>query len=649
MASPVSKSPQVKKPGFNVVEASISDLKKALDTGVTTSVELVVAYLHRIGIYDISNTQLNAFTLLNPSVLKEARESDLRRASGLPARALEGIPYTLKDSYKYTSLTVAAGSPAFVDLLSNEDSYTAHLLRSAGAVLIGKTNMPPLAAGGMQRGHFGRAESPYNAEFLTAAYASGSSNGAATSTAASFAAFALGSETVSSGRSPASNNALVCYTPSRGVVSCRGLWPLYPTCDVVVPYTRSVADLRLVLEVLTQKDPEKVGDFWREQPFVALPEPEFAWGSLRPASLKGKRVGVPKAYVGHEDGKPTFVSPGVLALWEGARKDLEGLGAEVVTVDFPVVTKYEDDSVSGIVNNVAGFPDDWNSVERGLMVAKGWDKFLMEAGVETGLKDVDGQKLFPKHADNMTEYFLEGRNMMNYPNLVTLAQENPGSLWEIPGIGEALKALEQMRKEVFEDWLEAEKLDFVAFPAAGDVGRADLEENMESARHGMLNGVRYSNGNRVLRHLGLPTVSVPMGALDTDMPVNITFAGKAYEDDQLVQWAWAFEEATKRRTVPRLVPVSERPVGGGNFLATLKDGKVYVTGEAEAFVNGVPAELVPVGDGFEVVVDQKALPKAPLVCPFGREEGPETMILLTGREKEGQVAAELFLLPREKL
>ena len=89
--------------------------------------------------------------------------------------------------------------------------------------MIGKTNMPPMAAGGMQRGVYGRAGSPYNMKYLTAAFSSGSSNGATTSTAAFFAAFGLGSETVSSGRSPASNNGLVCYTPSRGVISSRSL------------------------------------------------------------------------------------------------------------------------------------------------------------------------------------------------------------------------------------------------------------------------------------------------------------------------------------------------------------------------------------------------------------------------------------------
>jgi amidase len=88
-------------------------------------------------------------------------------------------------------LTAASGSPAFKDLVAQRDAFTIERLRAAGAICLGKTNMPPMANGGMQRGCYGRAESPYNANYLTAPFASGSSNGAGTATAASFAAFGL--------------------------------------------------------------------------------------------------------------------------------------------------------------------------------------------------------------------------------------------------------------------------------------------------------------------------------------------------------------------------------------------------------------------------------------------------------------------------
>lgn len=111
---------------------------------------------------------------------------------------------------------MAFGSPVFKELVANEGAFTVRMLKEAGAILIGKTNMPLMAAGGMQRGLYGRAESPYNLEYLTAAFGSGPSNGSIASTAASFAAFGMGEETMSLGRSPASNNGLVLYTIQRG-------------------------------------------------------------------------------------------------------------------------------------------------------------------------------------------------------------------------------------------------------------------------------------------------------------------------------------------------------------------------------------------------------------------------------------------------
>src|SRR5690606_23781903 len=190
-----------------------------------------------------------------------------------------------------------------------------------------------------QRGLYGRAESPYSADWLTAPFASGSSNGSGTATAASFAAFGLGEETWSSGRGPASNNALCAYTPSRGVISVRGNWPLVPTMDVVVPHTRTMADLLEVLDVIVADDAETRGDFWRVQRWVSIPAPSAlrpeAYPALTPLPLRGVRVGIPRMYInadpdagtgtgiGGPTGERIQTRPSVLALWEAARRDLE--------------------------------------------------------------------------------------------------------------------------------------------------------------------------------------------------------------------------------------------------------------------------------------------------------------------------------------
>jgi Asp-tRNA(Asn)/Glu-tRNA(Gln) amidotransferase A subunit family amidase len=548
--------------GFNIVEASIEDHQRALEAGHVTCVELVVSYLNRIAKHDVCDG-LNAFTVFNDNALEEAAASDARRSQGLPPRPLEGIAYSIKDSYKVAGMTVTNGSPALAGLMSSEDSAIAAKLRAAGAILIGKTNMPPMAAGGMQRGLYGRAESPYNSKYLTGAFSSGSSNGAATSLASSMAAFGMGSETVSSGRSPASNNALVCYTPSKGLLSCRGLWPLYITCDVPTPMARSMDDMLTILNVIATEDPDTTGDFIREQTHITIPKPRnIDYQSLKDSQkFKGKRVGVPKMYIGQRDSDPhakqPHVSPEVIALWQQTEEDLQALGAEVIYTDFPLVTNYENDSISGEANNVDGRPADWNLLERGILIAKAWDAFLVQNNDPNikSLADIkDPAMLFPKPPDYLPDTFLEVRNWIDYPGLPALMSSiKEAKIEDIAGMNQALEALEAQRKRDLDQWMDVNNLDVIAFPAQGDVGLADLEFEYESTKHSLTNGVKYSNGNRAIRHLGVPTVSVPMGMMsEKKMPVNITFAGKAYRDEELLAYAWAFVNATKRRVPPPL-------------------------------------------------------------------------------------------------
>ena len=144
---------------IDVVEATIADLRAALESGEATAVELVHAYLARIDAYD---DDLSAVVVRNPRAVAEAEASDARRVAGAPLGPLDGIPYTAKDSYLVEGLTAAAGSPAFAQLVAQRDAFTIERLRGAGAICLGLTNMPPMANGGMQRGVYGRAESPYS-------------------------------------------------------------------------------------------------------------------------------------------------------------------------------------------------------------------------------------------------------------------------------------------------------------------------------------------------------------------------------------------------------------------------------------------------------------------------------------------------------
>ena len=556
---------------MTIVEASIAQLRRALETGEATSVGLVTACLDRIEWFDRRGPCLNAVPVLNPGALAEAAASDARRQLGEALGPLDGIPYTAKDSFKVRELTVAAGSPAFADLVASDDAFAVARLRGAGAILVGLTNMPPMANGGMQRGLHGRAESPYNADYLTAAFASGSSNGSGSATAASFAAFGLGEETWSSGRAPASNNALCAYTPSRGVISVRGNWPLVPTMDVVVPHTRSMADMLEVLDILVADDPETRGDLWRSQPWVSLPPASAVrpatYAALAPGSLRSKRLGVPAMYINADPDAGTGDSPGiggptgqrietrasVMALWDAARKALEAAGAVVEVVDFPVVTNYEGDRTGAPKIGTRGLlPDGYLHREITDLSVWAWDDFL-RANADPNLPclaAVDGARIFPRPPGSLPDRYTGFEDdIADYP---AHARAHPRAIFDdIPTLPAGLRGLEETRRIDLEDWMDALALDAVVFPAVADVGPADADTNPASADLAWRNGVWVANGNLAIRHLGIPTVTVPMGTMpDIGMPVGLTFAGRAYSDSALLSLAAAFEATGPYRTVP---------------------------------------------------------------------------------------------------
>jgi amidase len=569
---------------IDVVEASIAQLRAALEAGETTAVELLEAYLARIEAYDAPGTAtaLNAMVVMNPEARAEAEASDARRARGEVLGPLDGIPYTAKDSYLAKGLTAAAGSPAFEHLVAQRDAFTIQRLREAGAVLIGLTNMPPMANGGMQRGVYGRAESPYNAEWLTSAFGSGSSNGSGTATAASFGSFGLGEETWSSGRAPASNNALCAYTPSRGVISVRGNWPLVPTMDVVVPHTRTMADLLELLDVIVADDPETRGDFWRAQPWIEIPAasrvrppsyPALAPGDVDAAraALAGKRFGVPRMYInadpdagtnpeggiGGPTGERIETRESVMELWRAARRDLEAAGAEVVEVDFPVVSNYEGDRPGAPTVKTRGLVSEaFLKSEIVDLSAWAWEDFLQANGDPelSTLVTVDGPTIFPQPEGALPDRYTGfDDDIAEYPAQV---REHPyAAFTEIPHLEQGVRGLEETRRIDLEDWMTKLGLDAIVFPAVADVGPADMDVNEASADLGWRNGVWVANGNLVPRHLGIPTVTVPMGTMaDIGMPVGLTFAGRAYDDTALLALAAAFEATGDRRTEPPRTP-----------------------------------------------------------------------------------------------
>lgn len=600
---------------MQLLEATIEELREALDSGETTSVELVAGYLRRIAAYDHHDTRLNAVPILSPTAFAEARAADLRRTEGKVLSPLDGIPYTAKDSYKVKGLPVASGSPAFADFIASEDAFSISKLREAGAILLGLTNMPPMANGGMQRGVYGRAESPYNPAYLTSAWASGSSNGSGTATAASFAAFGLGEETWSSGRAPANNNGLCAYTPSWGVISMRGNWPLVPTMDVVVPHTRAMKDMLELLDVMVQDDTQNRGDFWRVQDEVEIP----ASSQMRPNSyrdlvpseerpLEGLRIGVPSMYLGRpaEDETEVPTRASVVALAETAMEDLRVLGAEVFECAFPLMRAYEGDYAklgAGFQGGLAelGFvPEDFASAELKNLCTFALNDFIRanaEAADEPGdiqsLVDVNPELVFPLPHGQIEDEYGDDFGMGDYVRFAR--QDGVRQPSEIPHLAEGIKGLNRARKELLEAWMQEQNIDLLAFPTCADIAPANADTNQESHDLAWRNGTWVANGNLAIRHLGIPTVTTPMGiAEDIAMPFGLTFAGKAWDDNRLLAVAAAFDNQKTRRVAPSLTP--ELP------------DTVQISAEANGgdLALELSAQLVSISAGYLLRIEGKA-------------------------------------------
>ena len=192
------------------------------------------------------------------------------------------------------------------------------------------------------------------------------------------------------------------------------------------------------------------------------------------------------------------------------------------------------------------------------ILSHGWDTFLRENNdpALNRLADVDHTSIFPAPAGSLPDRYDEVEDYENrYRAVVAMAADGLPEPAELPGYARGLKALETLRKELFEDWLAGNNLDGVLFHANADVGAATADIDKEAADKAWENGIFFSNGNYALRHFGIPSITVAMGTMaDIGMPVGLTIAGPAYQDSKILSWGYAFEAEGTLRTSPRLAP-----------------------------------------------------------------------------------------------
>jgi amidase len=503
---------------FELQDATIAELQSAMQSGKYTSRKLVELYLQRIDELDQAGPKLNQVLETNPDALEIADAMDRERKSKGPRGPLHGIPILLKDNIATSDrMATTAGSLALLGAVVRNDSFVAHKLREAGAVLLGKTNLSEWAnfrSSNSSSGWSGRGGQGLNPYALDRT-PSGSSAGSAAAVAANYAAAAIGTETNGSIVSPSAACSIVGIKPTVGLVSRAGIIPIAHSQDTAGPMARCVADAAAVLGALTGVD----GDDEATAASRGKTRPDYT-AFLDRNGLRGARIGIARErYFGY--------SPATDALVNDAIKLMKEQGAVIVD-PANLDIRLGSDSYTVLLYE---FKADLNKYLAGL---------ASSPGIRT-LADIIAFN--EKNATREMPFF--GQDIM-------IEAEKKGPL-STPEYQEALKKCRSLTREKGIDALMDEhKLDAIVAPTHGPPGLIDL-----------VNGDPGSGGSSSTPAAvaGYPSITVPVGYY-FGLPVGMSFFGRAWSEPVLIKLAYAYEQAARVRRTATFAPSAELPWTG---------------------------------------------------------------------------------------
>jgi amidase len=550
LANPLwASSPPPPLPPFAVVEASIAEMRDALQAGRTTSREIIEQSLLRIALYD---HRLHAVLAINPRALAEADARDRERAAGQVRGPLHGIPIALKDNIHTTDLPTTGGALAFDGLLPAYEATLVTNLRQAGAIILAKTTMTELAnwiASGMPTNYnaiAGFAFNPYDprrdprdatADGRPALATGGSSSGAGTT--ASFWAANVGTETSGSLLSPANQNSLVTIKPTVGRISRHGILPITADQDTAGPMARSVADAAILLGVLegSAADPHDAATSR-----CARPAGGDYTRFLDSGSLRGARIGIPRAFFYDK-----ITPPGS----SEARGGLDADRAARMTAAIALLT-----AQGAIVVDPADIPS---------VVAPDPAANFLLFGTCSGLERAKGLDA------DCSIVFKYGMKRDFNAWLASLGATAPVKTltelrtWNVAHQKMGTLRYGQAQLDVSDEMdLERDRARYTA-DRAKDLRLAQVEGiDAVLARH-ELDAILFPGGAgaAIAAKAGYPTVMVPFGTvpnaptpafpegfLAQPSPFGVSFTGTACAEPRLLALAYAFEQVAKGRVPP---------------------------------------------------------------------------------------------------
>ena len=486
------------------LETDIADLHDHMQRGELSSEELVGWYLHRIDAIDSDGPALNSMIEVNQDALRIARSLDREWQASGPRGPLHGIPVVLKANIDTADqMATSAGSLALADHIAAEDAFVVQRLRDAGAVILGKANLSEWAnfrstkssSGWSSVG--GQTLNPYDVRRSPC----GSSSGSAVAVAANLTVVAVGTETDGSVVCPAGSNGIVGIKPTLGLVSRSGIIPIAESQDTAGPMGRTVRDAAILLTAMTGID--------RNDAATRNAEVHHDYSAnLTADALQDKRIGVIRSWRGQEDNAQ------VAAVYESSVATLQEAGAIII--------------------------DDIN-IDTGEMSEAEYEVLLYEFrdGLNRYLASSDAEH--ESLADIIEFNITNTASVMSiFDQDIFLAAEAKGPLTEQAYL-DAKQNSGKVAAEIIDALMDEHELDALIAPTNGPAWAIDH-----------VHGDDFSVGSSSLAAVsGYPNITVPAGFVE-GLPIGLSFTGRAWNEKQLIEIAYAFEQNTKIRRPPQL-------------------------------------------------------------------------------------------------